>query len=132
VWAGEHTLIADEPIGLGGDDTGPGPYELLLAALGACTSMTLLLYARRKQWPLEGVEVRLQHDRSYEKDCAECESGEGHLDYVRKEIVVAGELDPQQVRRLAEIAEKCPVNQTLHQTVRTSLKIRRAGERASP
>ena len=131
IWAGRHTLVADEPRDVGGDDTGPGPYELLLAALGACTSMTLLLYARRKEWPLERVEIRLRHDRIHAQDCADCEQREGYLDHVEKQIVVSGPLSPQQVTRLGEIAEKCPVNVTRHQSVHTSMTIRAAGEPAA-
>ena len=126
VWAGRHTLSADEPAELGGADAGPNPYELLLAALGACTSMTLLMYARRKEWPLESVEVRLTHNRIHARDCAECEQREGYLDHVAKEIVVAGSLSDDQVTRLGEIAEKCPVNRTLLASVHTTQKIRRA------
>src|SRR5688500_17605534 len=100
VWAGKHTLIADEPVDAGGEDAGPNPYELLLAALGSCTSMTLLMYARRKGWPLEGVEVRLCHQRIHARDCAECERQEGYLDHVEKEIAVSGALTDEQVRRL--------------------------------
>jgi putative redox protein len=126
VWAGRHTVVADEPEALGGTDAGPNPYELLLAALGSCTSMTLLLYARRKSWPLEGVEVRLRHSRIHARDCAECEEKEGYLDRIEKEIVLDGELSDDQIHRLGEIAERCPVNRTLQSTVQTSQKIRRS------
>jgi putative redox protein len=125
-WAGRHTLTIDEPVDLGGADDGPTPYELLLAALGACTSMTLRMYADRKQWPLEQVEVRLRHSRIHAKDCADCEEEEGYLDQVEKEIVVAGALSDDQVRRLGEIAERCPVNRTLQASVRASQTIRLA------
>jgi uncharacterized OsmC-like protein len=128
IWARTHTLAADEPQDLGGDDTGPTPYELLLAALGACTAITLMMYARRKQWPLENVEVRLRHARIHARDCEECEQKEGFLDQVDKEIVVSGALSEEQVRRLGEIAERCPVNRTLHAPVRTTQQIRLAGE----
>src|SRR5437016_11392381 len=111
--AGPHTIFADEPSAEGGDDSGPSPYELLLGALGACTSMTLLLYARRKGWPLEQVEVRLRHQRIHAEDCADCETKEGWLDAIDKEIIVAGNLSPEQQERLGEIAHRCPVNQTL-------------------
>lgn len=131
VQAGEHRFEADEPADAGGDDAGPNPYELLLAALGACTSMTLLIYARRKGWPLEKVEVRLTHSRIHARDCEECEQEDGYLDHVEKEITVAGPLTAQQVTRLGEIAEICPVNRTLHQTVHTVQTIRLMGD-ASP
>jgi putative redox protein len=127
IWAGRHTVTADEPVGAGGEDAGPNPYELLLASLGACTSMTLALYAKRKEWKLDGVEVRLSHERIHAADCAECDVKEGFLDQVEKEIVLAGELTQDQVARLGEIAERCPVNRTLHQAVRTKQTIRLAG-----
>ena len=126
-WAGQHTLVVDEPVDLGGTDAGPTPYELILTALGACTSMTLRLYADRKQWPLEQVEVRLRHSRIHARDCADCEVKEGYLDHVEKEIVVAGALSAEQVQRLGEIAELCPVNRTLKAAVRTTQTIRLAG-----
>jgi putative redox protein len=128
IWAGRHTLAADEPRELGGDDTAPTPYELLLAALGACTSMTLQMYARRKGWPLEHVEVRLKHDRIHARDCAECEEKEGYLDRVEKHIAVSGPLTQEQVKRLGEIAEMCPVNRTLHKPLHTTMEIHLAGE----
>jgi putative redox protein len=126
------TLAADEPREFGGAGSGPTPYELLLGALGACTSMTLLLYARRKGWPLEAVEVRLRHDRLHSRDCADCETKEGWLDAIEKEIVVAGDLAPEQVERLGEIAHKCPVNQTLLREVRITQTVRRAGSGNQP
>jgi putative redox protein len=115
---GRITLVADEPREAGGEDRGPAPYELLLGALGACTSMTLQMYARRKGWPLEGVQVHLSHSRIHAKDCAECETREGFLDEIHKDIVLSGPLTDEQRRRLLEIAEKCPVNQTLRREVR--------------
>ena len=118
--AGPHTFFADEPAGAGGDDSGPNPYELLLAALGACTSMTLLLYARRKQWPLEGVEVRLDHRRDYARDCADCEQKPVQLDLIERHITLRGPLDEDQRARLLEIAQKCPVHRTLTGTIKVS------------
>jgi putative redox protein len=112
-----HRLVADEPREAGGSDAGLTPYELLLAALGACTSMTIRLYARRKGWPVTGVEVRLRHDRIHAEDCADCETESGYLDRVRKEILVRGELTQEELRRLAEIARRCPVNQTFSREV---------------
>jgi putative redox protein len=126
IWAGGSTLTADEPQALGGSDAGPTPYELLLGALGACTSMTLLLYARHKGWPLEQVEVRLRHQRIHAQDCADCETKEGWLDAIEKEIVVAGDLTSEQQERLGEIAHRCPVNQTLLHEVKITQTLRRA------
>lgn len=126
IWAGGHSLLADEPKEVGGEDAGPSPYELLLGALGACTSMTLLLYARRKGWPLEQVEVRLRHHRLHAQDCADCETKEGWLDAIDKEIIVAGDLTVEQQERLGEIAHRCPVNQTLLREVKITQTLRRA------
>jgi uncharacterized OsmC-like protein len=112
--AGRHRLVADEPAEAGGGtDAGPSPYDLLLAALGACTSMTVSMYARRKRWPLEGVTVRLRHARIHAEDCAECETKEGMLDRIEREITLTGPLDAEQRGRLLEIANRCPVHRTL-------------------
>ena len=111
--AGAHRLIADEPLNVGGLDSGPGPYDLLLAALGACTSMTLRLYADRKQLPLTRVHVRLRHERIHAADCAECETKEGMIDRIERVIALEGNLDSAQRARLMEIADKCPVHRTL-------------------
>jgi uncharacterized OsmC-like protein/alpha-beta hydrolase superfamily lysophospholipase len=110
---GRHTLTADEPVAAGGLDTGPNPYDLLLAGLGACTAMTLRLYADRKQLPLERVSVKLAHSRIHAQDCETCETKEGMLDRIDKDITVEGPLDEAARARLLEIAEKCPVNRTL-------------------
>jgi uncharacterized OsmC-like protein len=111
--AGRHRLTADEPVNVGGLDSGPGPYELLLAALGACTSMTLRLYADRKKLPLARTEVRLRHSRIYAIDCAECETKEGMLDRIERIITLEGDLSAEDHKRLLEIADKCPVHRTL-------------------
>ena len=111
--AGRHLLIADEPLAAGGTDEGPGPYELLLAALGACTSMTLQIYARRKQWPLERVEVSLRHDRVYGQDCEDCVTKEGKITRIERYISLTGELSDEQKGRLLEIAQRCPIHRTL-------------------
>ncbi len=113
VLAGRHRLVGDEPEGPDGHDAGPSPYDYLLAALGTCTSMTLTLYARRKQWPLETITVRLQHSRVYATDCAECETKEGRIDRIDREIALGGPLDDEQRARLLEIADRCPVHRTL-------------------
>lgn len=117
IHAGRHRLQADEPLAFGGLDAGPSPYDLLLAGLGACTSMTLRLYANQKQWPLEGIEVRLKHDKIHAADCAECETREGRIDRIEREIRVTGPLDETQRQRLLEIANRCPVHRTLHSEV---------------
>ncbi len=111
--AGPHRLRADEPADFGGDDSGPGPYDLLLAGLGACTSMTVRMYAARKSWPLDGVEVRLTHDKIHAQDCADCETQEGKLDRIARRLSLKGDLDPAQRAKLFEIADKCPVHRTL-------------------
>jgi len=110
---GRHVLAADEPESEGGSDTGPNPYELLLAALGACTSMTLRLYADHKGWPVDRVEVALRHAKVHASDCAECETREGKIDRIERDIRLEGPLDATQRARLLEIAEKCPVHRTL-------------------
>jgi putative redox protein len=112
VW-GPHRIIADEPTNVGGLDTGLGPYELLLASLGACTAMTLRLYAAQKKLPLKSVQVRLRHSRIHASDCAECETKTGMLDRIERAITLDGDLDNEQRARLMEIADKCPVHRTL-------------------
>ncbi len=118
VWAGAHQLVADEPENLGGTDRGPNPYEYLMAALGGCTSMTLRMYADRKGWPLEGIRVRLAHGKIHAKDCGDCETKEGRIDRITRDIEVLGTLDDAQRARLLEIADRCPVHRTLHSEVK--------------
>lgn len=118
VRAGIHSLLADEPPEAGGADLGPNPYDLLLASLGACTAMTIRLYAERKHWPLRHVEVRLRHGKIHAEDCQSCETSAGLVDVIVRELVLVGELDESQRQRLADIAGKCPVHRTLTGEVR--------------
>jgi uncharacterized OsmC-like protein/fermentation-respiration switch protein FrsA (DUF1100 family) len=113
VAVGPHRMLADEPVAAGGEDSGPGPYDLLLAGLGACTSMTMRLYADRKSMPLDRVSVTLKHDKIHGEDCAECETRTGMLDRIERVIVLEGALDVAQRAKLMEIADKCPVHRTL-------------------
>ena len=110
---GGHRLVVDEPRAFGGTDTGPSPYDLLISALGACTSMTVSLYARRKQWPLEAVTVRLRHSKIHAADCADCDTKDGKLDGIERDIELHGDLTGEQRAQLLEIANKCPVHKTL-------------------
>jgi putative redox protein len=118
VRAGRHLFLADEPPGVG-DDSGPSPYDLLLASLGTCTSMTINMYAVKKGWPLEGLSVRLTHDRHHGEDCDHADEGGGagghppQIDHIRRTISLFGPLDDEQRSRLLEIAERCPVHRTL-------------------
>jgi len=113
IHAGRHRIVADEPVSAGGTDSGLSPYDLLLAALGACTSMTVGMYARRKSWPLEEVTVHLRHSKIHATDCDECETKEGMLDRIERDIHFAGPLTEEQRSKLLEIANKCPVHRTL-------------------
>lgn len=122
-----HALVADEPEDLGGTDAGPDPYDYLVSALGACTAMTLRMYADRKGWPLDSVTVRLEHQKIHAKDCESCETENGKLDRIGLDIELEGDLEEGQRQKLLEIAEKCPVHRTL--TSETLIEFTPAGER---
>jgi len=122
VESGSHRFQVDEPINLGGTDLAPGPYEYLLAALGSCTSMTISLYARRKNWPLDEVTVSLRHSRIHARDCEECETKVGLLDHIEVEVSLSGELSREQHSKLMEIAGKCPVHRTLKSEIAIDLR----------
>lgn len=115
---GPHQMVADEPLAAGGDDSGPGPYDYVLAGLGACTSMTMRMYADRKSLPLERVTVTLDHSKIHAEDCAECETRTGMLDQIERVISIEGALDAEQRKKLMEIADKCPVHRTLTSEIR--------------
>jgi putative redox protein len=117
ILANGHSLIADEPISVGGNNTGPSPYDLLAAALGACTTMTLSMYADRKGWPLHASEVHLTHEKIHCEDCAESENPRSKIDHFTRNLILEGPLDDEQRRRLLEIADRCPVHRTLHSKI---------------
>ncbi|KWV57799.1 osmotically inducible protein C [Bradyrhizobium macuxiense] len=122
VTTGPHRMLADEPAAVGGQDSGPGPYDFVLAGLGACTSMTMRMYADRKSLRLDRVTVTLTHSKIYAKDCEECETRDGMLDQIDRVIRIEGELDADQRKRLMEIADKCPVHKTLTSEIRIITK----------
>ena len=125
ITSGSHTLLADEPLGVG-DDAGPDPYALLLSALGACKVMTMMMYARRKGWELERVEVELETYKIHAKDCEDCESDpDAKVDIINVELKVEGNLTPEQIQRLEEISERCPVHRTLtgEVKIRTTIEV---------
>lgn len=130
VQSGRHRIVADEPTSVGGQDLGPTPYDLLLGALGACTGMTLRMYADRKDWPLETVTVDLSHEKIHAKDCENCESESGKVDRITRTVDVTGDLSDEQRDRLLEIAEKCPVHRTLHREVVVASSLASASEHA--
>lgn len=113
IQAGNHALIADEPAEVGGHDQGPTPYGLLLSSLGACTAMPLRMYADRKQWNLQQVEVALNHSKDYHEDCEDCEQTGTKIDIIERVIYLHGDLDADQIKRLMKIADRCPVHKTL-------------------
>ncbi len=123
ILANGHPLVADEPLKVGGTNAGPSPYELLSSALGACTGMTLRMYADRKGWPLEEVEVRLEHSKVHCRDCADAASGTPKIDHLRRELIIDGDLDEAQRERLLEIADRCPVHRTLNSEIRITTEL---------
>jgi len=126
VRAGRHALVADEPESVGGDDAGPTPYDYLLAGLGSCTGMTLRMYADRKDWPLDEATVHLSHEKVHAEDCDHCETEEGKVDHIQRDIELDGDLTAEQRERLLEIANKCPVHRTLHSEIDVETALREA------
>jgi putative redox protein len=125
ITAGRHELVVDEPAPIG-DDAGPTPYDLLLGALGACTSMTVRMYADRKGWPLRSIRVTLRHKRIHARDCAECQTTKGFIDHIDLDVELVGDLDDTQRERLLQIAERCPVHQTLTSEINIATTSRNA------
>ncbi|MGK7389338.1 MAG: bifunctional alpha/beta hydrolase/OsmC family protein [Candidatus Cyclobacteriaceae bacterium M2_1C_046] len=124
VKTGQHKFLSDEPESVGGTDLGPTPYDLLVAALGTCTGMTLRMYADRKKWPLEEIRVHLQHDKLHAEDCDKCDEKNPKIDRIERIIEVIGDLDDKQRQRLLEIADKCPVHNTLHNKIEVVSKLK--------
>jgi putative redox protein len=120
--AGHHQLVADEPSPVGAG-AGPTPYDLVLAGLGACKSMTVRMYADRKRWPLDEIRVTLRHSRIHAKDCADCETTNGYIDQIDCDVELTGDLDDTQRQRLLHIAERCPVHQTLTSEIRITTSL---------
>ena len=123
IFTDSHELLADEPVSLGGHDLGPNPYEFLLAALGSCTSMTLRMYANRKQYPLDVIEVKLKHTKIHAQDCEDCETDKGMVDVMDRDIKLNGNLTREQIEKLMEIADKCPVHKTLVNDIKINTKL---------
>jgi len=117
VYSDDHQWLADEPENAGGKNLGPDPYEHLLAALGACTAMTIRLVANKKQWPLDSVQVELSHERSHQKDCDDCDDASGYMETIKRTVTVNGQLSSSQKERLKQIADRCPVHKTLSQKI---------------
>ena len=122
VVTGAHHFQSDEPLDVGGGAAGPGPYDYVLAGLGACTSMTVGLYARRNKWPLENITVSLRHSRIHAKDCEDCLTKEGMLDRIDVEVELTGSLTAEQRAKLMEVAGKCPVHRTLKSEINIRLR----------
>ncbi len=131
VLAGRHHFLADEPLSVGGEDLGPSPYQFLLTALGTCTGMTLRMYADRKGWELDQVDVHLSHTKDHKQDCETCDDPKSKIDIIERELELKGNLDEKQRERLLEIADRCPVHRTLHNEieVRTQMKNLGRGDR---
>ena len=124
VFTDKHQLLADEPKEYGGNETGPSPYEYLLGGLGACTSMTIRMYANRKNLPLEDVSVTLRHEKIHAQDCSECETTEGKIDRIERDIALSGPLTQEHKQRLMEIADRCPVHRTLHSEINIQSRLK--------
>jgi len=129
ITVGHHHLACDEPADVGGSDTGPTPYDLLLAALGSCTSMTVAMYARRRGWPLEAVTVRLRHSKIHAADCEACETKEGRLDHIERTVELTGAISDDQRTRLVDTANSCPVHRTLTSQIHVETRL---ASRVSP
>ena len=122
--AGNHHLLADEPIKVGGSDLGPNPYELVSSGLAACTSMTIHMYARRKEWKVENVETHVSYSKKHAEDCENCENDKAKIDHFEREVSIKGDLDEKQLKRLMQIADKCPVHKTLSSQAKITTKLR--------
>jgi putative redox protein len=127
--AGNHEIIADEPERSGGKGRGPDPYDLLLMSLGTCTVVTLRMYAERKKWPVEDIYMELRHYRDHAEDCVDCDDPKAKIDKIEKEIIVEGDLSDEQIERLLEISNKCPVYRTLKGDIEIISMIERRGEK---
>ena len=119
----DHRWLADEPKALGGDNLGPDPYEQLLSSLGSCTSMTLRMYANHKEWDIEDIRVELKHSREHQSDCEQPDDKHCKLDVIEKDITIRGNLDEQQLHRLLEVADRCPVHKTLMSDLKVETNI---------
>jgi putative redox protein len=128
ILANGHHLVADEPRSVGGGNLGSTPYDLLVSGLGACTCMTLRMYADRKKWPVESISVKLKHQKIHADECQSCETQSGKLDQIDLEIDIKGELDSDQKKRMLEIAQKCPVHRTLHSEMMTNIRLKESDE----